>query len=207
MEYLTRLFQYSRRLYNWSKAPWPLHIFPVFVFIHLLLQQLSPENHLKINSYCSVAFQIIGGLIVLHSINSNMRLLSKSNIIKEAYKWIKSFPPRLKNQTINVSDLVSATACASGDLVLEPNLSSIEEKVEYLLKETKRIESKVDATKKQLQQELQMANKESNKKHLKLQNEIHEIGMNLKSTIVGSVKLEILGILTISYGIFIPVIY
>ena len=136
-----------------------------------------------------------------------MRLLSKSNIIKEAYKWIKSFPLRLKNQTINVSGLVSASVILSGNVVVEPNLSSVEEKVEYLLKETKRIESKIDATKKQLQQELYLANKESKKKHLKIQNEIHEIGMNLKSTIVGSVKLEILGILTISYGIFIPAIY
>jgi len=207
MEYLTKLFQYSRRLYNWSRTPWPLHIFPVFVFIHLFLQQLLPENHLKINSYCSAAFQIIGGLIVIHSINSNMRLLSKSNMIKEAYEWIKSFPLRLKNQTINVSGLLSATASLSANVVIVPNLSSIEEKVEYLLKETKRIESKIDATKKQLQKELQLANKGSKKKHLKLQKEIHEIGMNLKNTIVGSVKLEVLGILTISYGIFIPIIY
>ena len=144
---------------------------------------------------------------MIHSINSNMRLLSKSNMIKEAYEWIKSFPLRLKNQTINVSGLSSATVSLSANVVIVPNLSSIEEKVEYLLKETKRIESKIDATKKQLQKELQLANKGSKKKHLKLQKEIHEIGMNLKNTIVGSVKLEVLGILTISYGIFIPIIY
>ena len=128
-------------------------------------------------------------------------------MIKKAYEWIKSFPLRSKNQTINLSDHLSLTSNLSANVVIIPNLSSIEEKVEYLLDETKRIESKIDETKKYFQQALQSATKKSNKKHNKLQNDIHKIDTNLQNTIVGSVKLEVLGILTISYGIFIPIIY
>ena len=207
MGYLIRLLNYPKRLFNWSRRPWPLHIFPVLVIIHFLLLQLSPENYLSINSYCSAIFQIIGGLIVLQSINSNMRLLSKTNMIKKAYEWIKSFPLRSKNQMVNLSGQLSATSSLSANVVILPNLSSIEEKIAYLLKETKRIESKIDETKKYFQQALQSATKESNKKHNKLQNDLRKIDTNLKNTIVGSVKLEVFGILTISYGIFIPIIY
>lgn len=187
--------------------PWPLHIFPLFLIFHHLLLQLSPENNLKINNYCSAAFQIIGGLIVLHSINSNMSLLSKSNMIKEAYNWLKDFPIRGKEHNISVSGIASAVTGLSANIVVTPKLSSIEEKVDYLLQETKRIESKIDETKKGFKKELQSATIKSNKKHDQLQSEIREIEIKLKDTIVGSVKLEILGILTVAYGIIIPVFY
>ena len=207
MKYLIKIFQYSKRLYIWSREPWPLHIFPALVIIHLLFRQLAPESHTKINGYFSACFQIAGGLIVLHSINSNMRLFSKSNIIKEVYAWIKSFPLRSRNLTISVSDSMVATSGLSANVVTVPNISNIEEKVEYLLKEIKRIDSKIEDTKNNFQQELQLLIKKRKKKQSKMQNRIHEIEMNLKSTIVGSVKLEILGIFTLSYGIFIPIIY
>ncbi len=100
-----------------------------------------------------------------------------------------------------------ATSGLSANVVTVPNISNIEEKVEYLLKEIKRIDSKIEDTKNNFQQELQLLIKKRKKKQSKMQNRIHEIEMNLKSTIVGSVKLEILGIFTLSYGIFIPIIY
>lgn len=207
MGYLIKLSKYSKRLYNWSRKPWPLHIFPVLVIIHLLFLQFLPESHQKVNDYFSACFQIFGGLLVLQAINSNMRLLSKSNMIKEVYAWIKSFPLRSRNITISVSDAISATSSLSANLVVVPKLSTIEEKVEHLLKEIKRINSKIEGTKKDFRQEIERHTEKSNKKLSKLHNRTHEIEMNLKRTIVGSVKLEVLGIFTISYGIFIPIIY
>jgi hypothetical protein len=207
MEYFIKLSKYSKRLYNWSRKPWPLHIFPFLVIIHLLFLQFLPESHQKINDYFSACFQILGGLIVLHSINSNMRFLSKSNIIKEVYAWIKSFPLRSRNVTISISDSISATSSLSANLVVVPKLSNIEEKVEHLLEEIKRIDSKIEDTKKDFREEIQRHTEKSNKKMSKLHNRTHEIEMNLKRTVVGSVKLEVLGVFTISYGIFIPIIY
>jgi len=66
---------------------------------------------------------------------------------------------------------------------------------------------RINDIKKQFQKKLQLSTEKNSKKSNELQNEMYKIEKNLRNTIVGSIKLEVLGILTISYGIGIPIMY
>ncbi|ABQ24999.1 Maf family protein [Geotalea uraniireducens] len=196
-----------KRLYKWSIEPWPLHLFPVFVSVHLFSLRIFQSHNQIINSNFSAAFQIIGGLIIIWVINSNLGIVSKTSIKNSIFDWLKRFPLIAKQKSVNlqVDSLLSASGIYDARLI--PGHKNTEEKVEFLLQEVNRIHDKIDKTRDELKRDIRTSEDRISIKINTIKTDINEINTNLKAAIVGGVKAEALGVLTVAYGIAIPIIY
>lgn len=194
-----------KRIYGWSIEPWPLHLFPIFVLLHVCTLRIFPSQSQIINSKFSAVFQIVGGLIIIWVINSNLGIISKTSISDSVLGWLKRFPliSRPKSVTIQVDSLLSATGICDARLI--PGHKNMEEKVDYLLQEVNRIHDKVDKIRNELKRDIYKSEEKINNKINGIKLDMQKIDTSLKAAIVGGVKTEALGVLTVAYGIAIPV--
>ncbi len=198
---------YLKRLFIWFFDPWPLHIFPLFLTIHIVLINQFPANLPMINSISSALFQIIGGIIVLISLNSNLNLLNKTSIKNVFINWFKSFPLKSKSVITEVSDSISIQSTVSATATVSNSLNTLEDKIKFLFDEIKRLDQKISDSTEKLKEDLNEKFKYIERKHSNLDQSLIEVKANLNNTVLGSPKLEILGILSIIYGLLIPVLY
>ncbi len=195
-----------RQTIKWSMEPWPLHLFPILVTTHLTLIKLIPSQKLKIDSFCSVSFQIIGGFIVLWVLNSNMGIISKNSFFKAIDGYMRRFPLFLKSKSVTLSvDSCVSVGCIAEARVI-PRFKYIEEKVDFLFKEVEIIEDKINTSKNELKNEIKTTELKLNEKLNQIRIELNEINIKIQNTIVGGAKLEALGVITIAYGLLIPLI-
>lgn len=209
-ELFTFIFNYRPRklsqLWRWSKKPWPLHLFPIFVAIHICILRFSFVNSEMVNPYFGAAFQISGGFIILCVLNENMGIITKNSIINSISGWFKSFPFFLKPKNVSVSvDCCASVTCTAEGRVI-PSFKNTEEKVDFLLKEIDRIESKIGTIKTELNTQIKYTENKFRDEMRGINSEINEINSKMKKAVVGGAKLETLGALNIAYGILIPFI-
>ncbi len=196
---------YIRRLCNWAGTPWPLHLIPVFIGVHLILLSLFPENLQIINMYCCSSFPGIGGLFVIWSINSNLNILSGSSIKNAVIGWFKAFPVKAKSFSDDGSIHIGLSVNSQGRSVLK--MESIEEKIEYLFEEIKRLEKESSELKTELMAEMYKVEDRLLPRINDLSDETREIKNKMNNVLVGGANLEILGVFIIIYGLAIPLIW
>ena len=195
-----------KELYKWLIVIWPFYLFLIVLFLHMLLLCLAPEYIDKINNFFSAIFQMTGGLFVLYSIRSNMFEISKTTLKDLVFGWFRKYPVPFRDRTKYLkAEIVVATATSDANLIVEPNLSNIEEKVEYLLEEIKNMDLRLTETRKYVEKELKLVKKQNEKEQKELKSEVQKIRESF-NTYVTSVKIEISGVAYISWGVLIPVI-
>jgi len=196
-----------RQIVVWLLKPWPLHLFPAFVVLHHSAVVAFPANPEKINQFFSAAFQISGGLLILWVLNLNMGIISKSSILKSIKSYFRSFPLFQKGAFVSPSLKISAQANLSGEVNVIPKLNNIEDKVEFLFKETQRLEKKIDSLKTDTSTEIRNVEHRLKTELSNVRSEITVTNTKLEEAVVGGAKLEFLGVLNISWGVIISLFY
>ena len=198
---------YLQRIWYWLKYPWPLHVFPLLILIHLgVLNCFTP--HIKIiNLWFSTGFQVVGGILILWAIDSNLNIISNSSIKNSIIKWIKSFPLKPKSTTLEPQCIVNSSSFGKAKLSVTPKMNTLEDKIDFLFQEVKRVDEDKQEIRKEFfervhQSERKMAELEKNYNF-----KIKEIMSKINDVTIGGIKLEIFGVLCIIYGLFIPVVW
>jgi hypothetical protein len=196
------------KLVKWLIEPWPLYVFAILVVLNLVALKILPRENKTIVSWSSAIFQIIGGVIILSIININMGILSKSSIPKYIFGYFKRFPLfRRNNIVLMVANCHSSTNCSTAELRLIPSTSDLKERIEFLYKEIDRIENKIGKLKTEINEKI---NESENKLHSEIntiKTEIKEINIKIQNVVIGGATWEVLGALSISYGLLIPLIH
>ena len=162
----------------------------------------------SINLYASAIFQSGGGILVISTINDNLNLLKGKSILSSVLSWFKRFPLKRRITTATINATLPPLR-GKFEVRAIPKLDTIDQKVEYLLEEIKRIHKKISLNNSALEQGFnQKIDELRDKLNIQTQN-ITEVESKLQDSIAGEVrvKLEILGVLLVLYGIFIPVIW
>lgn len=135
------------KLFKWMLfKPWPITIFLPILIVHLLLvftPCLSNEylcyGNSKINQLVALCMQLLGGLLILISIDSNIGLFKNKNIFGLVSEWYQQRPwKRQERKNVEVSINVTLPAFqvnARGHKVpetLEEKVELLEKKIEWL---------------------------------------------------------------------------
>jgi len=196
---------YLRRLWRWVIKPWPLHLLPLAIIAHLLIIDLYPGNIEIINLWGSTIFQLVGGILILVAIDGNLNVISNSSLKNTILGWFREFPGKAKHHRIEGKGASLSISTGKGRISFTPKMETIDEKVEYLFQEIKRLDELREEDKKEAHERIH----KSEQRITSIENvhgqEIKDIKNKLSKVLVGSVKLEVLGVLCIVYGLVIPV--
>jgi len=196
-----------KRLFVWLMEPGCLYLFPIFLIIHIAFLYHWVSNKTQINIYASVLFQIVGGALVICTINSKLNILSGSSLKKSVIDWFKRMPIRTKVVSLQANGINAKASITSAELKVIPRMETIEEQVAFLFEEMSRFEGKINDLKKEVENKIQTINVNFKSSMKSQQEQIYRLGETVDKVIVGDVKLEVLGVLCILYGVLIPAIW
>ena len=89
----------------------------IIAFFHVKFLEYFPgERSEYINKSFIAILQVIGGLIVLYTINSNLGLFEQKDLAARAFSWLKSCPLFKKPESVTINGSLSPPSLsASGD--------------------------------------------------------------------------------------------
>ena len=157
-----------------------------------------------IDKYLSFGLNISGGLLVIYSIDSNLGLFKKGNLFTLLKNWIKSFP-MIKGEPL----IITAQPCHSvstalpGRIELTKPPESIEELYRYTQEQISLLRKDLKNERRNRDEVINKITNEWSTKHTALNKSVSEINEQLKSVAIGGVKLQVLGVLLVTYGSYV----
>lgn len=195
----------------WLYKAWPFLAFVPICLLHFSLHQapclalwLPCPSNSEINKLVSLIFQILGGLLILYSIDSNLGHFKENGLFKIFSSWFKSCPIiKGKNQEIHATGIASITTIGSVNvrgskvpLTVEEKLAHLQQQIEWIKEDTKKdkhelvakidnVSNKVDTNYRQTEQNFTVLNSK------------------LESVTVGGLKLQVFGFNLLVYSAFL----
>jgi len=184
-------------------------VFVLFVALHWLLRYHTFLNNTQlVDKFSSAVFQIIGMGLVLFAIDSNLGIISGSNVYQKVIGWFKRTPGLFREDIkLNVADSKVGCRAGSPEISVDSRPETIEDKVTRLFEEVERLDEKITSSEKRLQGKISEVDKSANEKFRSIIKRFNELDIKLQKSTVGGAEIEILGALFIIYGIFIPLVF
>ena len=193
-------------LIRWILKSWPVVVPLSIAVIHYIVYLNSSADFTTINEYISLCLQILGCLIVLFNINSNMGTFKENNIPYKLKEYLKSFPLIKRNVTISVNSIASVCVVSGEATVrVKKNGSSITEKIDEMERRIEELWEQISKTKETLRKESYVIKESLERQIFKLNEEMNDIKMTLKDSIIGGLDLQLFGIGLVIYGACISI--
>ncbi len=189
-----------RRLITWFWRAWPLILIVLLLGVHFSVLNCLSYNASEINKTISLAFQIIGGLLVLYSIDSNIGIIKKNNLLSMFLDYIKEFPLVSKSATLNIHSSIHTHSSLDAVLTVGRNPKSVEEKLEYLQEQIVELKNTVERELRKLTEKIEKETKETKNTINKTKEDMSHIKMQIEKVSIGGIKAQIFGVLLIIYG-------
>ena len=195
---------------KWILRAWPFLVPAMIVLLHQYTSTLPCHfqwmcwSNQTIDKYLSFGLNISGGLLVIYSIDSNLGLFKKGNLLTLLKNWMKSFP-MIKGEPL----IIAAQPCHSvstaipGRIELTKPPESIEELYRYTQEQISLLRKDLKNERRNRDEVLNKITNEWSTKHSLLNKSISEINEQLKSVAIGGVKLQVLGVLLVTYGSYV----
>lgn len=80
------------RLLKWSWRSWPVIIIVILFIAHLSLVDYFCSNVSEVHKIIALITQLIGGLLILYSIDSNIGIIKDKNLLALLTGYLREFP-------------------------------------------------------------------------------------------------------------------
>lgn len=195
---------------KWIFRAWPFLVTAFVIVVHQYSSTLPSYfpslslNTQVIDKYLSFSLNIIGGLLVIYSIDSNLGLFKKGSLHTLFFKWVKSFP-LAKGDSLTIvaepSKYTFTSTPANVELTRSPE--SIEELYSYTQKQISLLREDLTLERNSRKEAIGKMSNEWSTKHSAINKNVIEINDQLKTFAIGGIKLQILGVLLVTYGSYI----
>jgi hypothetical protein len=189
------------RLPSWTFRAWPVLAMVPVALAHWVAFHLFP-NTAMVNKLVGMTLQILGGLLVLYSINDNLGIFRAQSLSSAVIAWFKDFPlvHEPNPVTIQAKGIGSATAC--GSLSVNHTLSTVEERIAELERLTQDLQQQLDQKVHAIDIRIEAARSEFQQQIAHTSRKVTDISRQLEHAAVGGFKFQALGVFLVIYGAF-----
>ena len=184
----------------WLLRAWPVLALVPIAFAHAYAHQFFSTETVMVNKITGTALQVVGGLIVLYSVNANLGLFREQHFGNIIIGWFRSFPLFRKSVTINCSGSASIAISGSARISARRVTNTVEEKIAEL-------ERQLDEFRQHVNEDIQAANARIAQVHIELSNAVamntttlNQLSSRLELATVGGFKQQAFGVLLAIYG-------
>jgi hypothetical protein len=133
---------------DWIFRAWPFLTIMAIIGIHFLLLKIFylPAQITLVNKIVSATMQISGGLLVLYTVNKNLEIFQKKQLIQAINDWLEKFPLLTKDEEAKSIEM-NSTLEGSGDCRpalgrtshnIERRIGLLERGIEYFREEVQK---------------------------------------------------------------------
>ncbi|WP_201495278.1 hypothetical protein [Rubrivivax sp. A210] len=191
---------YTARFLRWLWRAWPVLCAFATVAVHLLVLVTLPFPASSINKVSGTILQVLGGLIVLHSIDGNLGLFKQQGLLSALKGWLADFPKRnivisASIGTVNATGQ-GATLSASAYIVGK----TIEERLTVLERRLDEADRRITQQRVELLGRIDTINTDLSNAISATRSELRDLSSKVVESTVGGFKQQLFGVLLAIYG-------
>ena len=190
------------RSIKWTLRAWPILILAIILFLHLKLISQFGFDLPKTNKFFTLVTQIIGGILIIYSINSNIGVLKNINLHDLISNYFKDFPLTKNKNIYTCTAPVECTDSCSMKATATRKPISIEKKIEYLQEQITELRTNLDDEVKILTNNIYKNTQQLQSKINKTNSALKTVENKIETMSFDGIKIQLFGILLMIYGAF-----
>lgn len=198
------------KILKWIWRGWPVVIWVLIILIHQISSHLSCFEMLtcwgnqQVDKTLSFSLNVIGGLLVLYSINSNLGLFRQGGMFALFIKWLKSFPMRKGTPIVITPNSISSTLSVGRPRIeINKPPETIEELYKYTQEQVAFLKSDIKEQRKHTDQQIGSLSNKAASENATLNKSLGDINQQLKAVAIGGFKIQLFGVLLVIYGSYL----
>ncbi|MGZ8181251.1 MAG: coiled-coil domain-containing protein [Methylobacter sp.] len=183
----------------WRRA-WPVIVILFLGAVHWLLINYFYLNASATNKTISLLSQIVGGLLILYSIDSNIGVIKEKSLFSIFIQVLKDHP-RIKRSFFG-HPRIGTILTTGGRPKIRVGRNSIgtEEKLDYLQEQISNLKRDFEQELQELNKKIDDQMKEMDAEIQKTNSAIQKIELKVDEVFIGGIKIQIFGVLLMIYG-------
>ncbi|MGF1568998.1 MAG: hypothetical protein ACFCVD_13170 [Nodosilinea sp.] len=159
-----------------------------------------------INKTTGTAMQILGGLIVLHSINSNLGIFRNQTLSSIVVSWFRDFPLGKRPRVISLSArMLSQSSSSNPTMHIGQSPTTLEERIVELGHQVEKVRLEARAQDALVSQRFNKVEEEFSVSITSNQSALNQLSAKIEEVTVGGFKLQAFGVLLAIYGAVVSV--
>lgn len=188
------------RTFQWIWRSWPILIISAMVVAHWLVLDLLPSQWELINKTVALSLQIIGGILVLYSIDSNIGIIRGKTLVSEFRQYLAQFPLTRKSHVIDGECVSSTSSTVKGRLTSTRNPATVTERLDYLQEQIDQVQDEFRNEISDLVGKFNQRTQKVDQKIGSLSKSISKVESTIEDVSVGGIKIQIFGFLLLIHG-------
>lgn len=189
-----------RRLAIWFWGAWPVLVMAALAYIHWNAHARFPAETVLVNKLAGTAMQVVGGLIVLYSVDSNLGLFRNQSLVTTGIAWFRECPIFVRSNTISASVTVSCSASASITATVIRAATTIEERLAELESRFEELRSMVATQHQAIHTRIKDVKSELSSSIVSNQSALHKLSEQVERATIGGFKQQAFGVMLVIYG-------
>ena len=188
-----------QRLIPWLMRAWPVLAMAPVATCHAIALWAVPADSDFVNKLVGMSLQVIGGLLVLYSLNDNLGLFRSQSLKSAIVDWFKDFPLARKPIVITGSSS-SSSATSTGFATVTPKPNTLEERVAEIERKLAEIQIQISQEVRAINVKIEDAKAELRMQITETSVKVTDLSKRLEHAAVGGFKFQTLGVLFALYG-------
>ena len=187
-------------LIKWLVRAWPVLISIALAYSHYYVLLKCNVNVAELNKTIALFLQVIGGLLIIYSIDSNIGIVTNKSLFSYVKNWIVSIPLFSKSITLQVDSAKHTITGHPVKLRVGSSTETLEGKVEYIQQQIEWLKEDLNDEVKHLKDIHNNSEKRLNEEITKLHGKVGVIDTKMNKVSLGGVKIQFFGILLMVHG-------
>ena len=192
--------QMIRRLAIWLWRACPLLAMVLLIGTHFLALVLFASDSVFVNKLTGTVMQIVGGSIVLHSVNSNLGLFRNYSLFSAVLTWFRECPVFLRSVTgsMNLSISCGVSASMTARVVRSP--TTVEERLTELERGLEELRSGIASQHQAIHSRITTVKTELSSSIASNQAALTKLSQQVEKATIGGFKQQAFGVMLVIYG-------
>ncbi|MFA7382899.1 MAG: hypothetical protein WC001_05565 [Desulfurivibrionaceae bacterium] len=188
-----------RRIAIWFWRAWPVIVMAALAYSHWFALVRFPGETVLVNKLTGTAMQVVGGLIVLYSVDSNLGLFRNQSLATTVIAWFRACPIFVRTVTLSAS-AVSCSASSSMSVTVIRAAKTIEERLAALEGRVEELRSEVATQHRAIHSRIEEVKSELSSSIASNQSALHRLSEQVEKATVGGFKQQAFGVMLVIYG-------
>ncbi|WP_156885322.1 hypothetical protein [Acidihalobacter ferrooxydans] len=188
------------RLTKWACRAWPVLVIGIIVCAHLLLLNYFSQWDDFINKTAALVSLLVGGLIILYSINSNIGIIKQKSLISELSNYLKEFPLIKRPIAIELQGTAMTISAIKSNISVDRKAQSTDEKIEYLQERINEVSRELEQESKELNKKIDHLTNNMSTQIQDAKTSLRGLESKMDEVYTGDLKVQLFGVLLIIYG-------
>jgi hypothetical protein len=187
-------------LFRWFWRAWPVLILGPLFYVHLLLLSTFSESAININKIISLICQVVGGIIILYTIDSNIDILKHKSLFSLAANYLKEFPLIKRHVKLEVQGGLHGTSSVKAKISVVKKPESIEERIAYLQEQINDLKLDLEQKSKELSEKIDGLSYKMSSQTEEIKSGLQILESKIVEISTGGITVQLFGVLLMVYG-------